>query len=64
MLVSRRLRPTVVSVAIVILPADEAAQRHPTAAHESEEQQEDRVLTRQIESWCGRIQATYFFKRP
>ena len=42
-LLRRRLRLK----AIEILPADEAAQRHLTAAQESEEQQEDRVLTRQ-----------------
>jgi len=39
----RRLRLN----AIEVLPADQTAQRHLTAAQESEEQQEDRVLTRQ-----------------
>jgi len=33
--------------AIEVLPADQTAQRHLTAAQESEEQQEDRVFTRQ-----------------
>jgi len=48
-LLRRRLRLK----AIEILPADEAAQRHLTVAQESEEQQEDRVLSAaRIESWC------------
>jgi len=52
--------------AIEVLPADQAAQRHLTAAQESEEQQEDRVLTRQRGLSLGapapHTQATYFFK--
>ena len=43
--------------AIEVLPADQTAQRHLTAAQESEEQQADRVLTRQrglsLESRCA-----------
>jgi hypothetical protein len=39
---------------IEVLPADQAAQGHLTAVQESEEQQEDCVLTRQrAESWCA-----------
>jgi hypothetical protein len=52
-LLRRRLRLK----AIEVLPADHAAQRHLTAAQESEEQQADRVLTRQrglsLESRCA-----------
>jgi uncharacterized membrane protein (UPF0182 family) len=43
------------------------AQRHLTAAHESEKQQEDRVLTRQRGLSLGaaqHTQAIYFFKFP